>query len=174
MWPKITTKKNVAFILNSWQWTTNKNITETKILQRSGPAGHSIFPIMQYSSHQALSIKFKRSSSASFWSPWIESSPAILLNSSFLFFCNRKFIPFKNSSYVNLMPRAMKYPKDLNLDNNACIWDKKINIQSKVHITHSQIISFYTRVTTAWIDQKIFSDYKHIEKLACLICIVNI
>lgn len=72
------------------------------------------------------------------------------------------------------MPRAMKYPKDINLDNNACIWDKKINIQSKVHITHSQIISFYTRVTTAWIDQKIFSDYKHIEKLACLICIVNI
>lgn len=130
MWPKITTKKNVAFILNSWQWTTNKNITETKILQRSGPAGHSIFPIMQYSSHQALSIKFKRSSSASFWSPWIESSPAILLNSSFLFFYNRKFIPFKNSSYVNLMPRAMKYPKDLNLDNNACIWDKKYTKKS--------------------------------------------
>lgn len=173
MWPKITTKKNVAFILNSWQWTTNKNITETKILQRSGPAGHSIFPIMQYSSHQALSIKFKRSSSASFWSPWIESSPAILLNSSFLFFYNRKFIPFKNSSNVNLMPRAIKYPEDLNLDNNACIWDKKYTKKS-THITHSQIKSFYTRVTTAWIDPKIFSDYKHIEKFACLICIVNI
>lgn len=140
MWPKITKIKccfHSEFVTmnhkQKYHW--DKDIAE---VWSSRPLH---FPIMQYSSHQALSIKFKRSSSASFWSPWIESSPAILLNSSFLFFYNRKFIPFKNSSNVNLMPRAIKYPEDLNLDNNACIWDKKYTKKSTYNTLSNKVYS---------------------------------